>query len=1124
VAGAQPCGQFARIIFKEIAHDRIKLAHDLHPALDEIIYRGGGVDVRLLPLRSLCQCFFKRRDVVVQIVEKAGGQSALDKLRFERERVRREHACGRQEVLIFEVSCSAKLLFQSRHGDGHGAGGFSGTTNVSVGSIPISVAVGDFNNDGKQDIAAANISSNTVSIRLGGCNLPPNITAATGLSRQQGSAATNSTIATVTDDGGNGNVVVTVTTANPSNGVTISNIVNTNGTITADIVAACNASNASFTLQANDGISTTTDTLNITVAANTAPTLTYGNQSVASNGSTTINPATGPTDNGSVSSIAVQSQGTYTGTISVNSTTGVVSVSNAAPVGTHTITIRATDNCGMTKDATFTLTVNKGDQTITVNTHAPSSATYNTQFTVSATSSSGLPVAYSSSGSCTNAGATFTMTSGTGTCTVKYDQAGDGTYNAANQVTESVTAQKAAATVTLGSLSQTYDGTAKAATATTNPSGKTVVITYSQGGNPVASPTNAGSYDVSATINDPNYQGSTTGTLVISKAAQTITFGALPNKTYRDAPFTVSATASSGLSVTFSIFSGPATINGNTITITGVGHVVVRAAQAGNTNYNAAPTVDQAFDVTTASATIALSNLSQVYDGTPKAPMVVTTPAGLSYTLSYTQNGQAVTSPTNVGNYNVTATITDANYQGSTSGILVITKATPVITWNNPSNIVYGTPLSNTQLNATANVAGTFSYNPPSGTILNVGAHQLSVTFTPADTTNYTATTANVTITVDQVTAPALNLDSANYTVNEGDGFLTITVNRTGNGTTAASVDYTTSDTAGLQDCNVFNGIASSRCDYATTIGTLHFVPGETFKTISIPIVDDSYAEGSETFKITLSNAVGENLGVVSTATITIVDNDAVTGTNPLNDQLFFIRQQYVDFLGRVPDPPGYQGWQNVLNNCPQSGIDANGNHCDRIEVSADFFRSEEFQTRGYFIYRFYKTLPSVSDPNNPQFGHIPHYAEFMPALARVSGFLSAQQLEDQKAAFVTDFMARSEFQTKYGSLTDPTSYVTALLQTVGLPNHPTRQTWIDSLTKGSMTKAQVLRALIESSEMYQKNYNEAFVIMQYFGYLRRDADSQYAQWIQTLNQTGDYRMMINGFLNSIEYRQRFGP
>jgi len=80
-------------------------------------------------------------------------------------------------------------------------------------------------------------------------------------------------------------------------------------------------------------------------------------------------------------------------------------------------------------------------------------------------------------------------------------------------------------------------------------------------------------------------------------------------------------------------------------------------------------------------------------------------------------------------------------------------------------------------------------------------------------------------------------------------------------------------------------------------------------------------------------------------------------------------------------------------------------------------------------------------------------------------------------------------------------------------------------LTSGAKTKAQVLREVTESGEVYQKYYTEAFVIMQYFGYLRRSADGSYVNWIETMNSTGgDYRIMINGFLNSQEYRGRFGP
>lgn len=235
---------------------------------------------------------------------------------------------------------------------------------------------------------------------------------------------------------------------------------------------------------------------------------------------------------------------------------------------------------------------------------------------------------------------------------------------------------------------------------------------------------------------------------------------------------------------------------------------------------------------------------------------------------------------------------------------------------------------------------------------------------------------------------------------------------------------------------------------------------------------------------------------------------------NPIDNNAFFIWTQYRDFLGREPEPTGLTAWVNILNNCPPSGKDANGNWCDRIEVSSGFFRSAEFQVRGYFIYRFYSTV-----------GRIPVYPEFQVDFAKVSGFLTEQQLEANKVAFVNEFMARAEFQNRYGStFNNPTAYVDALLQTVGLPNHPSRGFWINGLTNGSQSRAQVLRGLVESTEMYLKYYNEAFVIMSYFGYLRRTADGAYVDWINVMNQTGDYRVLINGFMNSSEYRRRFGP
>ena len=345
------------------------------------------------------------------------------------------------------------------------------------------------------------------------------------------------------------------------------------------------------------------------------------------------------------------------------------------------------------------------------------------------------------------------------------------------------------------------------------------------------------------------------------------------------------------------------------------------------------------------------------------------------------------------------------------------------------------------------------------------------------------------------------------FGVKEGQGGAAVTFIRLGNTSSGASVSYATSDTAGLNNCNVTNGVASSRCDYAASVGTVTFAAGESSKTISIPIVDDAYAEGPETFNITLSNPSGMMLGPPTSATITINDNETANGPNPIDQTAFFVRQHYIDFLGREPDPAGFIGWQNVINSCPPGDIS-----CDRVDVSGNFFQSPEFQQRGYFVYRFYPV----------SFGRKPDYSEFIPDLARVSGFLSDAQLEAAKVAFVNDFITRPAFTSIYGGLNN-TEYVDTLLATAGV-THAARDFWIAALNNGTRTRAQVLREIAESSAVYTKYYNQAFVVMQYFSYLRRDPDALYLNWIQELDSTGNARNMINGFVNSLEYRFRFGP
>ncbi|HKO99186.1 MAG TPA: FG-GAP-like repeat-containing protein, partial [Pyrinomonadaceae bacterium] len=144
----------------------------------------------------------------------------------------------------------------------------------------------------------------------------------------------------------------------------------------------------------------------------------------------------------------------------------------------------------------------------------------------------------------------------------------------------------------------------------------------------------------------------------------------------------------------------------------------------------------------------------------------------------------------------------------------------------------------------------------------------------------------------------AVQIASSTYSVNEGSGVASVIASRLGDLSAAATINYATSDSAALNECNVMNGAGSSRCDYATSIGTLRFAAGEGSKTIFVPIVDDGYAEGNETFTVTLSNPTGTTLGATTAATVTIQDNDSSSGANPIDGNDFFIRQQYIDFLG----------------------------------------------------------------------------------------------------------------------------------------------------------------------------------------------------------------------------------
>jgi hypothetical protein len=263
----------------------------------------------------------------------------------------------------------------------------------------------------------------------------------------------------------------------------------------------------------------------------------------------------------------------------------------------------------------------------------------------------------------------FTATTAGGPHTISADS--DGFSN-----TASVTVTPAAASVTLGDLNQTYDGSPKAVSVITNPPGLAVSVTYN--GSPVI-PTDAASYVVEANITDPNYQGSASEMLIVGKATAAISLADLVH-TYDGSPKPVTATTTpEGLAVSI-------TYDGSPTPPTNAGSYAV-AASVTDPNYQG--TASETLVIGKATAAISLANLVQTYDGSPKPVTATTTPEGVAVSITY--DGSA-TPLTNAGNYTIAASVTDSNYQGSASQTLTIEKATAGISLAGLTQTYDGSP------------------------------------------------------------------------------------------------------------------------------------------------------------------------------------------------------------------------------------------------------------------------------------------------------------------------------------------------------------------------------------------------------------------------------------------------
>ena len=384
------------------------------------------------------------------------------------------------------------------------------------------------------------------------------------------------------------------------------------------------------------------------------------------------------------------------------------------------------------------------------------------------------------------------------------------------------------------------------------------------------------------------------------------------------------------------------------------------------------------------------------------------------------------------------------------------------------------------------------------------------------------------------------------FDASEGAGHATIVITRTGNLSGAASVEFSTTDDPAAVPCDPTikrpdgtsypQGAAYARCDYATTIQTVTFAAGDSQpKTIHVPIIDDAHVEGDETLQVKLLNPASATLGTGSTATINIKDNNDTSGTpNPIFATPFFVRQHYLDFLSREPEPN--EPWSAILNGCadvyntnPNSPAAA----CDQLIVSQSFFGSREFRLKGFYVYNFYRVA----------FQRRPAYEEIIPDMSKVTGQDTAAVYQ-KRAEFAERFVGRGEFMERYLRLSEEEFVHTLMgryqLQQITTPDPQqpesnvkvtlTRADLVNRLnsTTGAaqaLTRGQVLRAVVESDEVGATEYNGAFVAMQYYGYLRRTPEeSGYQAWLKVINEDpSNVRIMVNGFMNSIEYRLRFG-
>ena len=367
-----------------------------------------------------------------------------------------------------------------------------------------------------------------------------------------------------------------------------------------------------------------------------------------------------------------------------------------------------------------------------------------------------------------------------------------------------------------------------------------------------------------------------------------------------------------------------------------------------------------------------------------------------------------------------------------------------------------------------------------------------------------------------QVPTPAVvQFEAANFNVNESSTSLQINVVRSGDSSEAISVEF-----------NSANETASDVSDYTRLSGTLNFAAGETSKSISLLLNEDGFFEGNETLLLRLHDLTGNTIfGNSGSAVVSIVDNDIPPQpptSNPLDNSVFFVRQHYHDFLNREPDPEGLAFWVNNIESC---GSNAACREARRIDTSAAFFLSIEFQRTGFYVFRLWRGGRQLE----------PDFTAFLRDTQAIGKDLIVgapgweQELDAKTQRFTEEFISRPDFRriTPEGIPADV--YVDLMYTRAGLTAPPDeRAQAIAAFGSGDTAgRARALRIVVDNATFKERLFNSAFVQQEYFGYLRRDSDFQgFLFWRGKLDGfNGDFRKaeMVKAFLVSSEYRSRFG-